>query len=296
MRIALALALIAGLASVSLAQPDGQPGSQPAQPAQPTQPKSQPGTPPATPVPTAQPLEPAAPQGKPVPDLPVIERKELEGGLIIEDMKIGDGYEVKPGDAVVAFYHGTLKSDGTEFDSAFRRGEPTAFSLDGVVEGWQKGVPGMKVGGIRRLTIPSQMAYGEAGRPPTIPPSSDLVFIIQLEDALHWTDISQGDGEEVTGQCVAAVAQTIKTPDGKTTVHEETRPYLWLPGETQFSPRDDAIQTAIKGMKVGGKRKIHLPKEMNPAMPVVSDRPTGVDVEIELELVQVRNLQPRQPR
>src|SRR5437868_287068 len=122
MRTSLAsLVLVAGLASNAFAQPGGQPA-----------PKGQPGS--AAPAAaTDQPATPPAPTAVPVPNLPILETKELEGGLIIEEMKIGDGYEVKPGDAVVAFYHGTLKSDGKEFDSAFRRGEPTAFSLNGVV-------------------------------------------------------------------------------------------------------------------------------------------------------------------
>ena len=268
MRIPLLLVLMSGLALSANAQPPAQP-------------------PAAQPPVQAEPVLP--PMVKPVPDLPVIEKKELEGGLLIEEMKIGDGYQVKEGDAVVAFYHGTLKSNGTEFDSAFRRGEPTAFSLEGVIQGWQKGVPGMKVGGIRRLTIPAALAYGESGRP-SIPPNSDLVFVIQLTDALHWTVVSEGSGEEASIPCVAVAKQTITPAEGEKVTHEG---YIWLPGETQFSPQNDAIQSALEGMKVGGKRKIHLPKEMNPFNQVVTDRPTTVGCEIELELVQVRNLRPK---
>lgn len=268
MRSVLLLVLMAGLAVTAHAQ-------QPDQPAQPT------------PV-QAQPVPPA-PAGVPVPDLPVVETKELDGGLLIEDMKIGDGYEVKPGDAVVAFYHGTLKSNGTEFDSAFKRGEPTAFSLEGVIPGWQKGVPGMKVGGIRRLTIPAAMAYGESGRP-SIPPNSDLVFVIQLTDALHWTVVSEGSGEDAMIPCVAVAKQTITTSEGEKMSHDG---YIWIPGELQFSQQDDAVQNAIEGMKVGGKRTIHVPKEMNRANPMVTGRPTNVACDIEFELVQVRNLRPR---
>ena len=272
--------LVAGLASTALGQPGGTPGG-----------GGQPGqTPPA---PVAQPVPPPAPQGLPVPNLPIIETKELEGGLLIEEMKIGDGYEVKPGDTVVAFYHGTLKSDDTKFDSAFERGEPTPFSLNGVVEGWQKGVPGMKVGGIRKLTIPYAMAYGEAGRPPQIPAKADLVFVIQLEDALHWSDVTPGTGEEVHGQAVAVAAQKITTKDGQVTTNDANNPYIWIPGETRWSQRDDAMQSALMGMKVGGKRTIHIPKQMNPAIPEITDRPTGVAMDVELELKAVRNLQPK---
>jgi FKBP-type peptidyl-prolyl cis-trans isomerase len=264
MRSLLLLALMSGLAMTTHAQQEQPPAAQPVQ---------------------AQP----APQGVPVPDLPVIEKKELENGLVIEDMKIGDGYEIKPGDAVVAFYHGTLRSNGAEFDSAYRRGEPTPFSLEGVIQGWQLGVPGMKVGGIRRLTIPAALAYGESGRP-SIPPNSDLVFVIELTDALHWKEVTEGTGEEATVPCVAVAKQTITTADGKKVNHDG---YIWIPGELQFSPNDDAVQNAIEGMKVGGKRIIHVPKEMNRVNPMVTGRPTNVACDIELELVQVRNLRPR---
>ncbi|MFN9992984.1 MAG: FKBP-type peptidyl-prolyl cis-trans isomerase, partial [Phycisphaerales bacterium] len=111
---------------------------------------------------TPPPAQPE-PQGVPVPDGPALNTLELEGGLIIEDIKIGDGYQVEPGGAVVAHYHGTLKADGKVFDSSFQRGEPVAFPLSGVIAGWQKGVPGMKVGGVRRLTIPAALGYGERG-------------------------------------------------------------------------------------------------------------------------------------
>jgi len=224
----------------------------------------------------------------PVPDMPIIEKKELEGGLIIEEMKIGTGYEVKPGDAVVAYYHGTLKDGGTEFDSAFRRGEPIPFSLNEVVQGWAKGVPGMKVGGIRKLTIPYALGYGEMGSAPKIPGKADLVFVIQLEDAVHWTDTTPGTGEEVWGRCVAVTKQDV-TPAGGTKV-EGKEPYIWLPGETQFSQRSDAMQLALMGMKVGGKRTVHIPKQMNPPIPEVTGRPTDVTCDFDLELLAVRNL------
>jgi FKBP-type peptidyl-prolyl cis-trans isomerase len=271
--------LAAGFAAIALAQPGTPPAGQPT---------GQPPAPPAALQPIAEP-----PMKMPVPDMPVVERKELEGGLIVEDMKIGTGYEVKPGDAVVAFYHGTLKDGGTEFDSAFRRGEPIPFSLNGVVQGWSKGVPGMKVGGIRKLTIPYAMGYGEMGSPPKIPAKADLVFVIQLEDAVHWTDTKPGTGEEIWGQCVAVTNQTITTAEGTKVSSEGEGPYVWIPGEMRFSQRDDAMQLALKGMKVGGKRIVHIPKQMNPAIPEVTNRPTDVTCDIDMELIAARNLQPK---
>lgn len=100
--------------------------------------------------------------------------------LAVEDLKVGSGAEVATGDCIVAHYHGTLASDGTVFDSSFERGSPARFSLNGVIQGWQQGIPGMKEGGIRRLAIPYELAYGEDGRPPTIGPKADLIFTVEL--------------------------------------------------------------------------------------------------------------------
>lgn len=224
-----------------------------------------------------------------MPDGPVVKKTELEGGLIIEDIKLGDGYEVAAGGAVVAHYHGTLKEGGKVFDSSFERGEPIAFPLNGVIEGWQKGVPGMKVGGIRKLTIPAAMGYGAAGAGQTIPPNADLVFTIQLVDALQIIDEKVGDGEAATGQNVAVTTHVIKGADGKE-LEKADKPYVWIPGE--FEP----IQFGLEGMKVGGKRKLIVPKEMCKSNPQLApNRVQDVPVTIELELVTVRNL-PQQRR
>lgn len=105
--------------------------------------------------------------------------KKLDSGVIVEDLKLGEGAEVKPGATVTINYHGTLKDGGTMFDTT-RGKQPATFPLNRLIRGWQQGVPGMKPGGIRRLTIPYAQAYGENGRPPVIPAKADLVFIIEL--------------------------------------------------------------------------------------------------------------------
>lgn len=106
---------------------------------------------------------------------------ELVATMLIEDIKVGEGEEVKPNATVTAHYLGTRRKDGFEFDSSYKHGtEPSTFGLNQVIKGWTWGLPGMKVGGKRKLTIPWQLAYGEAGRGKDIPPKADLVFEITL--------------------------------------------------------------------------------------------------------------------
>lgn len=99
--------------------------------------------------------------------------------LAIEDLVVGGGAECKPSARVKVHYRGTLM-DGTEFDSSYGRGQPIEFPLDNLIEGWKRGIPGMKVGGKRRLLVPFALGYGLRGSPPAIPPKADLIFEIEL--------------------------------------------------------------------------------------------------------------------
>lgn len=102
--------------------------------------------------------------------------------LKIIDVKKGDGKVVPKGATVTAHYTGALAKDGTIFQSSKDTGQPIPFSLNQVIKGWTEGVPGMKVGGIRRLLIPAELAYGAQSPSPDIPPNSDLVFDIEVVD------------------------------------------------------------------------------------------------------------------
>jgi FKBP-type peptidyl-prolyl cis-trans isomerase len=101
--------------------------------------------------------------------------------LVVLDVVVGDGPVAAVGDVVTVHYVGRF-TDGTQFDSSYDRGEPFVFTVGAgqVIPGWDQGVPGMRVGGTRRLTIPPRLAYGSAGSPPTIPPDSTLTFDIEL--------------------------------------------------------------------------------------------------------------------
>lgn len=105
----------------------------------------------------------------------------MEDKLIILDEKVGTGVEAVTGKKVTVNYVGTLL-DGTKFDSSYDRSEPFAFNLGAgeVIKGWDQGVVGMKVGGKRKLTIPSSLGYGETGAGGVIPPNATLIFEIEL--------------------------------------------------------------------------------------------------------------------
>lgn len=106
---------------------------------------------------------------------------EVEG-LKIEVLKEGSGTEAKVGDTVSVHYTGTLE-DGTKFDSSLDRGEPFSFTLgqNRVIQGWEQGVLGMKVGEQRKLIIPPELGYGPSGTPGgPIPPNATLHFDIEL--------------------------------------------------------------------------------------------------------------------
>ncbi len=104
-----------------------------------------------------------------------------EVSLTIEDLKPGDGAEVKTGNTVSVHYVGTLE-DASKFDSSRDRGTPFEFTVgEGrVIPGWEQGLLGMKVGGKRKLVIPPELAYGENSPSPLIPPNSTLIFEIEL--------------------------------------------------------------------------------------------------------------------
>lgn len=100
--------------------------------------------------------------------------------LEIIDIIEGNGEAAPDGATITAHYTGALCKNGIIFQSSHDFGNSLTFSLNEVIEGWTKGVPGMKVGGMRRLIIPSEMAYGSVRAASNIPPNSDLVFDIEL--------------------------------------------------------------------------------------------------------------------
>ncbi len=140
-------------------------------------------------------LSPAAPvpadkkEKKPMdkltrPDLKSDKWKKQPSGLEIWDEVEGKGEAVKAGGKVKVHYTGWLTDDkATIFDSSVKRNQPIEFPLNGVIKGWQEGIPGMKPGGVRLLRIPPDLAYGNRGAGGLIGPNETLIFRVELIEA-----------------------------------------------------------------------------------------------------------------
>jgi peptidylprolyl isomerase len=102
--------------------------------------------------------------------------------LVTKDLIVGTGPEAKAGESVTVNYVGVLYKGGKIFDASWKRNETFPFVLgkSQVIPGWEQGIVGMKVGGRRELIIPAELAYGAKGSPPTIPPNSALIFVVDL--------------------------------------------------------------------------------------------------------------------
>lgn len=261
----------------------GQVGPAPTPPEQPT---------PEVVAPTAPVVQPQAnpePPALPVPDGTPTNRKELEGGLIVEDLRIGTGPEVTATSNLVVHYQGVRRTDQGEFASTYARNEPHAQQLPQALKGWRDGLPGMRVGGVRRLYMPAAMAYGDKGHTRKtdqmvlVKPNEDVIFTVEVVDAIQIEDVKVGDGETIEGRFIAIGPFTIKDEAGKV-LEEATRekPFIWVHGE--YQPMD----LALEGMKVGGIRRITVPRQFALAKGLGVGHPTHQKVVIEFELLHYR--------
>lgn len=132
-------------------------------------------TPPSNP-PAASPPAGTAPN---VGALTTTARVTTASGIVFESIQPGNGASPKATDTVRVHYRGTFP-DGREFDSSYKRGQPTSFPLNRVIPCWTEAVQMMRPGGKARITCPPQLAYGERGAGGTIPPNATLVFEIEL--------------------------------------------------------------------------------------------------------------------
>jgi len=206
-----------------------------------------------------------------------------ESGLMFHDFAEGTGELPAEGSTVVVDYSGFLE-DGTLFDTSMRRSRPFVFSLGKgqVIKGWDEGIATMKVGGRRQLKIPSDLAYGPAGRPPKIPPASTLIFDVELKEIRAprvapetWHAVAEGDWtvtESGLKYYDIEVGGGAAPSEGKLVEVDYTG---WLTDNTKFDSsldRPDPIRfplgkgrvipgwdEGIASMKVGGKRVLYIP-------------------------------------
>jgi len=184
--------------------------------------------------------------------------------LGIVDVKAGTGPAVQAGDNCTVRYTGTFK-DGTQFDSNEVEGKPefsfVAGPTGGVIEGWKQGIIGMKVGGERKLSVPSEMGYGAAGQGP-IPANTDLYFTIKLlkidkpgdEKIVRVKDLTVGKGAAVKAGDTVTIQHRGTLADGKTEIDKGK--WTFKVGKHEVIP---GIDQGIVGMQVGGTRRLDIP-------------------------------------
>jgi peptidylprolyl isomerase len=202
----------------------------------------------------------------PAPDAKAGEKAQSGGALTelkTEDVKVGTGDAAAEGDTVYMKYTGTL-NDGTQFDSNDKPdGQPLSFALgpnSGMIQGWNKGIPGMKVGGKRKLRIPANLAYGPDGKG-QIPPNTDLNFDVELlglikqgdENVVIKKDVKVGSGATVQKGSKVTVKYTGTLMTGKVF---EDRTFSFTVGKGEVVGGFDA---GMLGMKLGGVRELTVP-------------------------------------
>ncbi len=194
---------------------------------------------------------------------------EIIPGLSYVDSVIGQGAEVQPDDFVLVHYIGWLYENGEkgeQFDSSVERGDPIGFPLGRsfVIQGWEKGLPGMKIGGKRTLIIEPDLGYGPQGRPPLIPPNTTLIFDVEIVDLpkVEVEILSAGmgpaaeAGDNISVEYTGWVWENGAKGEQFDSSSNAGRPYSFTLGARMVIPGWDL---GLDGMKVGTKARLIIP-------------------------------------
>ena len=222
----------------------------------------------------------------PNPDKPMVSiPASLPTELVVTDLTEGTGAAAEAGDVVVVNYVGVRSADGTEFDNSYDRGEPFSVTLGAgmVIQGWDDGLVGIKQGGRRQLDIPADLAYGDTPQGGVIQPGDALTFVVDAVAVISIPDASEAPDVAVTGGPNIAEIATVDlvTGDGAE-IATGQHVYIHLiafradtgeqidsswPGGAPLDFTYDSgelmpsIESAMAGMKVGGRRQMTIPFE-----------------------------------
>ncbi len=237
--------------------------------------------------------------------------------LVITDLTDGTGEGAKVGDIVEVNYVGVRSTDGTEFDNSYDRGQtfPVTLGQNSVIQGWEQGLIGIKVGGRRQLDIPADLAYGDSPQGEVIKPGDALTFVIDAVSITPGVDVPTANAADKPAVTVAKSTDATTTSfkdlvvgDGDTVEAGDTA-YLqiiafrgdtaeeiqstWEQGTPAQVALDDqtitGLVTGVTGMKLGGRRQIILPPEDAFGAEGSSSMglPAGADLILVVDLVQL---------
>lgn len=250
---------------------------------------------------TTQPSASGKPTVDSLPTLPVTE-------LGVTDLREGTGAAAAEGDTVIVDYVGVRAEDGTEFDNSYDTGQAFPVGPLGtasVIDGWNQGLVGIKVGGLRQLDIPSALAYGDAAQGDVIQANDDLTFLVEVRAIipatnpddepeitiepttgsaeLSFTDLVEGTGDEVTeGSRVAVHYLAFNGADGTEldSSWQSGSPLAFTVGSGEVLAGFDE---GVLGMQVGGRRQVVIPAEL--AFGAAGNESLGLDAGADLIMV-----------
>jgi len=211
------------------------------------------------------------------------------------DKPLSDRVKAKEGDTVWVWYTGKL-ADGSVFDSRELPAAPVSFALakGSLIDGWVEGLSGMKVGGERKLSVPSRLGYGSAGQGDQIPPNSDLFFDIKLAFVVHpgqetvfdYKDTKLGNGAVAEKGKTVGVLYRGFALGKKEPVVQSASPEVYTIGKGGVIP---GLEYGVVGMKVGGKRTLLLPPMAAFGMRAFGEAvPANSPIIMEVELASVK--------